>query len=255
MGRGTPFPYVFSVHSYLLPFLEEQELKNLIDPTSPPLTFGANSGATNALAANTLIPLFLCPSDRGSLPESTFGPNNYVGNVGSGLVQAGFIKVADGVFFDGSKISMRHITDGSTFTIAFSESLLGPGDQYKSTSSPPAQPQLEVVELSGGSDTTDTPCTSGSGTWSGIRGAKWINGHFGDTLYNHYYRPNALEWDCGNASHNHALTAPRSMHPGGVQAMFCDGHVDFVINEIDLALWRAYSTRAGNEVIDENAVR
>jgi prepilin-type N-terminal cleavage/methylation domain-containing protein len=131
MGRGTPFPYVFSVHSYLLPFLEEQELRNLIDPTTPPLTFGANSGAKNALAANTLIPLFLCPSDRGSITESTFGPNNYVANVGSGLVQAGFIKLADCVFFDGSRISMRHITDGSAFTVAFSESRLGPGDRFK----------------------------------------------------------------------------------------------------------------------------
>jgi prepilin-type processing-associated H-X9-DG protein len=105
------------------------------------------------------------------------------------------------------------------------------------------------VVLKGGSDTTDMPCTSGAGTWSGVRGAKWINGHFGDTLYNHYYVPNAPQWDCGNASHNHALTAVRSMHSGGVQVMFCDGHVDFVVNEIELGLWRSYATRAGNEIV------
>jgi prepilin-type processing-associated H-X9-DG protein len=38
------------------------------------------------------------------------------------------------------------------------------------------------------------------------------------------------------------------MHSGGVQVMFCDGHVEFMLNEIDLDVWRAFATRAGNEV-------
>src|SRR5262249_60115500 len=105
-GRGTPFPLVFSVHSYLLPYLEEERLHDLLDYNSPPLTFGSASGMANAPAAQTVIPIFLCPSDRGEVPNLSFGPNNYVANTGTGLVNYGHLKTGgDGVFFDGSKIS------------------------------------------------------------------------------------------------------------------------------------------------------
>src|SRR5262245_6943144 len=76
-GRGTPFPLVFSVHSYILPFMEEQNLKNLINLKVPPIDFGATSGALNSVAAHTYISTFVCPSDRAAIIDSTFGPTNY----------------------------------------------------------------------------------------------------------------------------------------------------------------------------------
>jgi prepilin-type N-terminal cleavage/methylation domain-containing protein/prepilin-type processing-associated H-X9-DG protein len=249
-GRGNPFPLVFSVHSYLLPYAEEASLQNLIDYSSPPLTFGSLSGATNALAAETVISFFLCPGDRGYVPSSAFGPTNYVANTGTGTISYGHLQTGgDGVFFDGSQISLRQITDGSAHTAAFSESLLG--DNEPSGGTVPMSRELHVLELSGGTDTAPTACAAGVGTWSSIRGAKWINGHYGDTLYNHFYPPNSVEWDCGNAYHNKALTSARSMHSGGVQVMFCDGHVEFVRNEIEMTIWRALATRDGGEVIDD----
>ena len=39
-------------------------------------------------------------------------------------------------------------------------------------------------------------------------------------------------------------------NPGGVQIGFCDGHLEFVGDDIALDVWRAHATRAGNEVID-----
>ena len=249
-GRGAPFPLVFSVHSYLLPYFEEEQLQKLIDYKSPPLTFGSSSGAANALAATTRIPVFLCPSDAGEVPGLSFGPNNYVANTGTGTVGYGHLRTGgDGVFFDNSKIGFRQITDGSSHTIAFSESLLG--DNVPSSGAVPQNAHLQVIELTGGSDTTPTACEAGLGAWSSIRGAKWINGHYGDTLYNHYYPPNAPQWDCGNASHNKALTSVRSRHTEGVHVMYCDGHVDFILDGIDLALWRAQATRAGEEVVSQ----
>ena len=241
-GRGRPFPLVFSVHAYLLPYLEGNTLEDLIDYKSPPLTFGANSGLKNEPVAKTRVELFLCPSDLGNVPDNSFGPNNYVGNVGSGTVNNGSIKTSDGPFFDGSKVNMRKLTDGTVKTVAFSESTLG--NNRPSTGSVPMEPTLEVLELSGSTATTATLCEAGSGVWSGIRGAKWINGHFGDTLYNHFYPPNSDQWDCGNGSHNFALTSTRSRHPGGVMSLYCDGHVDFTPNEIDLTVWRSLATCA-----------
>jgi prepilin-type processing-associated H-X9-DG protein len=179
------------------------------------------------------------------VPDVTFAATNYVANVGTGLVEYGKLTVGDGVFYDSSKIGKQRIIDGTSKTAAFSESVLGNNQAMAGTT--PNNAQLDVLELTGGNDTTPTACAAGTGTWSGIRGAKWINGHYGDTLYNHYYRPNAPEWDCGNASHNKGLTSARSRHTGGVQMLFCDGHLTFVGDDVALTVWRAMATRAGSE--------
>jgi prepilin-type N-terminal cleavage/methylation domain-containing protein/prepilin-type processing-associated H-X9-DG protein len=247
-GRGKPFPLVFSVHAYLLPYLEQSTLEELINYKSPPLTFGANSGALNEPVAKTRIELFLCPSDLGEVPNNPWGPNNYVGNVGSGTVNNGSIRATDGPFFDGSKIPFKKLADGSAKTVAFSESLLG--NDKPSSGTVPTEPTLEVLELSGSTPTTAAACDAGTGNWSGIRGAKWINGHYGDTLYNHFYTPNNAKWDCGNASHNFGLTSARSRHPGGVMTLYCDGHVDFIGDEVQLDIWRAIATCLGGEMTD-----
>jgi prepilin-type N-terminal cleavage/methylation domain-containing protein/prepilin-type processing-associated H-X9-DG protein len=243
-GRGG-FPLVHSPQAHLLPFVEQAGLQELVDFNSPPLTFGTASGAANAQAAETRAGLFLCPSDRGFIPGSNFGPTNYVGSTGSGTLNSGHLRTGgDGVFFERSAINFRDLLDGSSTTAVFSESLLGAGQP----SSPPDL-RRDVLELVGGSTTTPAAC-AGAGTWSGVRGAKWINGHYGDTLYNHFYGPNdRTTYDCGNGSHNMGLTAARSGHPGGVNLTFCDGHVQFVADSVSIVVWRAISTRQGGEVV------
>ena len=78
-----------------------------------------------------------------------------------------------------------------------------------------------------------------------------MDGHYGNTLYNHGLPPNASEFDCGNTSHAVGLTAARSRHPGGVHVLMCDGSSRFVNNNIDINLWQALATRAGGEVTGE----
>jgi prepilin-type processing-associated H-X9-DG protein len=43
----------------------------------------------------------------------------------------------------------------------------------------------------------------------------------------------------------------RSVHPGGVHFLFCDGSVKFVLQTIPAATYQALGTRAGGEVIGE----
>jgi prepilin-type processing-associated H-X9-DG protein len=248
-GRGTPFPLVFSTHAYLLPYVEQANLQQLIDFKSPPLDFG--SGTNNAKANSTLVSFYLCPSDAGQVSGSLYAATNYVACAGSGTIAAGNLSSGDGVFYHASKTRFTDLSsDGTSNTIAFSETLLGNG--RTSTGATPGDPRREVLELPAGSDTLDAPCSSGiNGIWSGQRGAKWINGHYGDTLYNHYYTPNAAQWDCGNGFHNKGLTAARSMHSGGVNVLLCDGSVRFVSNSVSLITWRALSTRNGGEVNGE----
>ncbi len=253
-GRDK-FPYVFSPQARLLPYVEQDNLNRLLDYSCPPLDF-SNSGTnpndnTNPnCPAKMTIKMFLCPSDSalGKVPGSDYGATNYVANVGTGLIDGGVIAFGDGVFTQ-TPLSFSDIADGFSNTAAFSESLLGNG--VKSSGAKPADPRRERYMVAGGNVPTAAVCDSASGgAWDGgIRNAKWINGHYGDALFNHYYAPNASTWDCGNGSNNRALSSARSNHSGGVNVLFLDGSVRFISNSINLGNWRALSTRAGGEVI------
>lgn len=240
-GRNA-FPLVFSPHAQLLPFVEEQNLHRLVDFTVPPLNFGIPGWERNDAAARAVLPFFLCPSDRQEISGNPFGPTNYVACTGSGRMNDGHINNADGVMYGGSAVRISDIADGTTNTAAFSEQLLGDG---QSDGSDPAR---QVFELPGGAATTPGDCASLSGgTWSGMRGAKWINGHYGDALYNHHYPPNAKVPDCGNGHHNSALASARSQHAGIVNVLFCDGSVRQVDSTIDLEIWQNLGSRNGRE--------
>jgi prepilin-type processing-associated H-X9-DG protein len=45
----------------------------------------------------------------------------------------------------------------------------------------------------------------------------------------------------------------RSRHPGGVNSVMCDGHVQFIKNSINLNIWRALSTTTGGEIVSSDS--
>jgi len=250
------YPMVFSVQAHLLPFVDGASLYNVLDfGTRPVFTEPmTDPTAKNEIAARMKIPLYLCPSDYGSIPGNVFGSTNYVASTGSGNPPtANSIKTGDGVMYDASSVHFRDVTDGLSNTVAFSEQTLGRGGTTSASGTLPGNPADLVLELTGTTATDDSSCVASSsgGNWSGIRGAKWLNGHFGDTLYNQYYAPNSDHFDCGNASHNYGLTAARSRHTGGVQILLCDGSCRFVSNSVNLAIWHGLGTRSGGETPGE----
>ena len=48
------------------------------------------------------------------------------------------------------------------------------------------------------------------------------------------------------------VNAARSYHPGGVNVVFVDGHVDFYSDSVDLTLWQALATIDGGEPIGKH---
>jgi prepilin-type processing-associated H-X9-DG protein len=48
------------------------------------------------------------------------------------------------------------------------------------------------------------------------------------------------------------LMSARSKHSGGLNVVYCDGHVAFVSNNIAINTWRALSTSQGGEVVSDS---
>ena len=77
----------------------------------------------------------------------------------------------------------------------------------------------------------------------------------GNTAYTHVMTPNTFSCAYGQPDTNHpqgALTAS-SHHPGGVNVVFCDGHVTFIPNSISYPVWQALGSSQGGEAIPGNS--
>ena len=60
----------------------------------------------------------------------------------------------------------------------------------------------------------------------------------------------ALSMGCEADAEANTQAGARSMHPGGVNLLFCDGSAHFVIDQIDPAVWHALHTRSGGENVE-----
>lgn len=71
-------------------------------------------------------------------------------------------------------------------------------------------------------------------------GAPWVGG--GTMNYYHIRRPN--QWSCDNGGYiQSSLDTAVSMHSGGVNVLFADGHIDFTSDGIELAVWVSIGSR------------
>jgi prepilin-type N-terminal cleavage/methylation domain-containing protein/prepilin-type processing-associated H-X9-DG protein len=251
-GRGAPSPRIFPPHAFLLQFMEQNALAAQIDLDEAPAPFNTPTvsydGARNKSAAISVATVLLCPCDSapGRVPGSEYGATNYAACAGSGT-GVGSLTGADGVFFLGSEVRIKDITDGTSNTAAFSERPLGEGEGGAPGDA--GATSRAILEFPVATDPTESACASvGGGGWNQERGAKWIVGNYGNTLYNHALPPNAYAWDCMNATQQKGRMAARSEHAGGVNVLYCDGSVTSMQAEVELAVWQAAAARAGGEV-------
>jgi prepilin-type N-terminal cleavage/methylation domain-containing protein/prepilin-type processing-associated H-X9-DG protein len=76
------------------------------------------------------------------------------------------------------------------------------------------------------------------------------NSKIPDQMHGWCQYPNSLNPPCNKKVP--VFNAARSFHPGGVNALFGDGRVQFVKNSINVMIWRALGTTMGSEVISGN---
>lgn len=259
----------FSVHAGLLPYLEQENLKNLTVPDQRLFFLVAGQARLNpvqAVAARTVVKTFLCPGD-GQSPTFTqyqarFGADelagtNYVASTGSGTGTTYDLRYpTDGGFWYNSRLTFRDLSDGTSNTLFMSEAILGNGTDVRGVAAP-TDPRRQAASVSNlASPNPSGPGTvpplseglcAGSTRWVGDRGVAWIWGQMPQSTFTAYLPPNSPLPDC--TAHGVGRYKAASFHTGGVNVVMGDGSVRFVRDLIAIDTWRALATRGGGEVV------
>ncbi len=262
----------FSVQAKLLPFAEQQTLQELIDFNEPlviKVSGSSKLNPANAAAAGYVVSMFRCPSDGeddlyseyfSSVSDQILAGSNYMVCSGSGTgTNYDLVFPTDGLFYVNSYKRFASVTDGTSNSVAMSETLLG--DHTMSTTAPEQYERVmgngnsHVKRISGGTKAgyqgINNPCipdllASMVDSWTGARGSAWIMSKPFLSTFNTYSPPNPpyADW----FGKGNGFFAARSLHPGGANAAYADGSVHFITETIDTTTWQALGTIAGGEV-------
>jgi prepilin-type N-terminal cleavage/methylation domain-containing protein/prepilin-type processing-associated H-X9-DG protein len=295
----------WSAHAMLLPYMEQAPIYQSINFY---FCGGYSMGAPiNATAWSSVLGVFLCPSDpnagpsRPALTNYTGQPNtnSYRGSVGTtsapwGSVnpwgpgygdcqpdpfninggQPGCQSQSTGMFTYWNVYGIRDCLDGSSNTVAFSESLAG--DPSNATSVSRRNNAVTGVSGAAIADFTDVSsplmpnatlqaalqaCTvayRNNTNISNATGNRWGWGATSMTLFHTIVTPNSQQqkWNacrssCGGCGpDDSSYSNAQSNHPGGVNVLMADGSVKFIKDTINQRAWMAIGTRALGETVD-----
>jgi prepilin-type N-terminal cleavage/methylation domain-containing protein/prepilin-type processing-associated H-X9-DG protein len=231
----------------LWPFVEQVTLSNQWNMNDNYYgTAPANAGGpANRELIKVKLPMYFCPSD---LPGSVYGVpgglmapwgegssrGNYAVNMGPTRAYVssgprgpfGIKNLAGGGTYVPFRTQFAHLKDGSSNTFLMSELRCAPNE------SDDARGGL-FIEPNGGWFTAAAPPNSGIDRWS----ANVIKNNENSIFPAVYTADSSDQWQY----------VVRSQHPGGANAVFCDGSVAFMPDAIDLGVWQELSTRnSGN---------
>jgi prepilin-type N-terminal cleavage/methylation domain-containing protein len=214
----------------ILPYIDEASVYNAIN-----LGDNATSSA-NTTTSSQVFAQYLCPSNANPQRQSNMGLLHYLGNAGSGgHLNAVTRAPANGVFYAWDTVTtykagrppcrVRDIRDGTSNTL-----MLGESGEAGNTQLYGAARQNFWAEACARCNCNNVrPVVSSSN-----------------------YRINAAYSEVvGDGSSNKRYHAFGSYHEGGCFFAFADGQVRFLSENIDTTTFRALSTRANNEIVDD----
>jgi prepilin-type N-terminal cleavage/methylation domain-containing protein/prepilin-type processing-associated H-X9-DG protein len=262
---------------YVLPYLEQDNMFKLyvnlggnditmnpqgVDNASTRWRYSTQQNPANVTQRR--LKVLTCPSDKPNAPTSSITSHNYALNYGN----TSFFQANLGaVQFGGAPFSCyppQWLTPSAAMVSEYGQNHPD-HDKFGRYGPRAGEPQVPLAQIPDGTSSTLMAAEVIQGQGTDLRGFTWWGGASGFTTSS---PPNANEPDMimgGNC--NAALTgapcttistdarprmmAARSKHTGGVQAVFCDGHVSFVRDSIAIQTWRAISTSRGGEVANE----
>ncbi|TWT38085.1 hypothetical protein KOR34_30530 [Posidoniimonas corsicana] len=255
----------WGVHGRILDYLEEGSLRDLVD---------VELAWDDQLAINGVrIAAFQCPSDqrageprdpgsgRPLLYSTTYGFNFGTWFVYDPTANQG----GDGIFYPNSNLRLAKVTDGTSNTLLAAE--VKAWTPYRRNGGPastdiPATVADVVAAVGSAGQSKLDPATGHT---------EWPDGRVHHTGFTAVMTPNTEvpfedngvtydvdynSWQEGKSSGGsspptYAAITSRSYHPGGVQTAFVDGSVRLFQENVDLLVWRAHATRAGDEVLPD----
>lgn len=216
--------------SFILPHMEQTAVAGRIDITQP-IEALASSGGREAV-----ITTFLCPADAGTKAAFAVGPRDASGTLASTTCKVGPANYVgcfgvgepgidgDGVFYRGSEVRLRDITDGLSHTFVAGER------SFRDSAS------TWVGAVTGANQVPEPTCRMG---FQKNNASNFVLGHTGES----YDGP-------AGATEINNFTSP---HSGGCMFGFADGHVSFLGNGVNYAAYKALSTRASGEAVSTEA--
>lgn len=238
----------------ILPYMDQGALYNQVD-------FNIRVMEQQSLLS-IVVPGTLCPSETQSVPIMPGGwaSTSYAANSGTGIQAAGF----NGMFrhlqtggvppYREGPVRAADVVDGLSNTALFSEILVAnlTGDWLRATwQLTTARTDPNELEAFADACVAETPRRQSSGAWFadvGTRGGPWLHGDSGTTWYNHILTPQLPSCTNGTRVQYGAYTAA-SLHAGGVNVVFADGHGDFVSRSIDRRAWRQMGSRVESDLV------
>jgi prepilin-type N-terminal cleavage/methylation domain-containing protein/prepilin-type processing-associated H-X9-DG protein len=209
---------------------------------------------------NVTLPVFMCPADpnrgKNNALVLTYGGfytpgfhGNYVACAGSTVFNpAPYSDGSDlnGMFFAFSQVRIADVLDGTSTTLMVSEIVLVPDDPNRKDCGGLGCPDYRgrYYDAKFGCaffSTLASPNTNAADQTNCVSG---------------YRAPCLVTDDFGGSGRdlrgqNNLVQYARSLHAGGVNAAFADGHVVFLRNDINVPLYQALGTRAGSEPVGD----
>lgn len=270
-GIGTSITYGYSVQARLLPYCEQTNLHDLIDYQQP---LGRSRDGFNPPydeIAQQPISFFHYPSDdvpavrenyqRISGETHRFAGLNYAINVGSGTgTNVDYGQATDGLAWTGSRLRMAQITDGTSNTVLFAETLMGTGEDVTA-----GVDLLAAQKLIAGGSGRDVEAmiafrdsavgdpevfVAGIEKWNATRGQAWIGGFgSGGGSINGWFTPNNRFPDLSIRAFMAA--GPRSNHPSLVNVCLSDGSIQTIPDQIDANTHRWLFSRNDRQILGD----
>jgi len=254
----TPNNLAWGVHGRILHFLEQANLYRNVN---------INIAWDFQKAIDGLvIPVYRCPSDPGAFEIRDPGrgkvhlmPTTYGFNCGTWFVfDPATGRGGDGVFFPNSHLALASIRDGTSNTLLAAE--VKAWQRYKRNGGPPTtaipnSPEQAVPVVASGVQfkiTGHTEWPDGRVHHTGFTATLTPNSFVPLTVDGRVVDADYNSWQEGRSGRRgrptYAIITSRSYHAGVVHAVFVDGSVRTIAEQIDLGTWRALATRANGEV-------